>query len=270
MPNVSLLFHDVYDRDPGESGFRSAAADRYKLTVAEFDAQLCGVLEARGDAPLLAPDFAVGDAGTMPFSITVDDGGLSYFTVMADRLEMLNWRGHCFVTTDCIGHPGFLTAGQIRELDARGHVIGSHSASHPRRFSACAPDAMRREWTRSRGVLEDTLGHAVTVASVPGGYFSTAVAQSAAECGIRFLFTSEPTTRMHTDGNCVVAGRFTIRAGSRPDMSKRFVSSDPSERLAAWASWNAKKLVKPLFGSTYGRVADWLLVRKAIHQQGAQ
>lgn len=270
MPNVSLLFHDVYLRDPAESGFRSPAADRYKLSVAAFDAQVCGVIEARADAPLLAPRLAAAGDSALPFAITVDDGGVSYYTEMADRLELLNWRGHCFVTTDCIGHPGFLTAGQIRELDARGHVIGSHSASHPTRFSACAPDDMRREWTRSREVLEDTLGHAVTVASVPGGYFSAAVARAAAESGIRFLFTSEPTTRVHTDGTCVVAGRFTIRAGSRPDMSKRFVSVDPSARLAAWASWNAKKLVKPLFGSTYGRVADWLLVRKAIHQQGAQ
>jgi len=270
MPNVSLLFHDLYVRDPGESGFRSPAADRYKLTVAEFDAQLCGVLEARVDAPLLAPRLGACGESTLPFAVTVDDGGVSFYTLMADRLERLNWRGHCFVTTDWIGRPGFLTASQIRELDARGHVIGSHSASHPTRFSVQTPDAMRREWTRSREVLEDTLGHAVTVASVPGGYFSAAVAQSAAESGIRFLFTSEPTTRMHTDGECVVAGRFTIRARCRPDMSKRVVSLDPSARLGAWASWNAKKLVKPLFGSTYGRVADWLLVRKAVHQQGAQ
>lgn len=270
MPNVSLLFHDVYVRDCAESGFRSPAADRYKLSVAAFDAQLAGVIDARRDAPLLAPDLASAAGGTLPFAITVDDGGLSYYTAIADRLEMLGWRGHCFVTSDCIGGTGFLTANQIRELDARGHLIGSHSASHPTRFSACTPDDMRREWTQSRIVLEDTLGHAVTVASVPGGYFSAAVARAAADSGIRFLFTSEPTTRMHTERECVVAGRFTIRAGSRPDLSKRVVSPDPSARLAAWASWNAKKLVKPFFGSTYGRVADWLLVRKAIDQQGAQ
>jgi peptidoglycan/xylan/chitin deacetylase (PgdA/CDA1 family) len=262
MSNVSLLFHDVFARDPGESGFTSPAADRYKLPVAEFDAHLCGVSEARGDAPLLATSLLESEAA-FPFLITVDDGGVSYHTVIADRLEELNWRGHCFVTTECIGRPGFLTATQIRGLDARGHLIGSHSASHPTRFSACSADRMRDEWIRSRCVLEDLLGHAVTVASVPGGYFSPLVARSAAESGIRYLFTSEPTTRRHTAHGCVLIGRFTIRAGSRPDFSKRVVSLPPPARLAAWASWNAKKVVKPLLGSTYGRVADWLLVRKA-------
>jgi hypothetical protein len=33
MRLVSLLFHDVYDADPRESGFASDAADRYKLPV---------------------------------------------------------------------------------------------------------------------------------------------------------------------------------------------------------------------------------------------
>ena len=40
MHAVSLLFHDVYVADPRESGFASHAADRYKLTVRQFEAQL--------------------------------------------------------------------------------------------------------------------------------------------------------------------------------------------------------------------------------------
>ena len=85
----------------------------------------------------LATDLPASDTAatgdTLPFLITVDDGGVSYYTVVADRLERLGWRGHCFVTTDMIGQRGFLTRRQIRELDGRGHIIGSHSASHPTR-----------------------------------------------------------------------------------------------------------------------------------------
>ena len=119
--------------------------------------------------------------GTDAFRITVDDGGLSYYTHIADRLEAHGWRGLCFVTTDFIGTRGFLDAAQIRELDARGHVIGSHSTSHPARFSALRARRDAAEWTLSRHVLEDILGHAVDVASVPGGYYSRTVAQ----CGRR-------------------------------------------------------------------------------------
>lgn len=40
MHPVSLLFHDVFVNDASESGFNSPAADRYKLSVDEFEAQL--------------------------------------------------------------------------------------------------------------------------------------------------------------------------------------------------------------------------------------
>lgn len=56
MHAVSLLFHDVYAADPRESGFASDAADRYKLSAADFDAQLRGLAGVRRDAPLLATE----------------------------------------------------------------------------------------------------------------------------------------------------------------------------------------------------------------------
>jgi peptidoglycan/xylan/chitin deacetylase (PgdA/CDA1 family) len=244
MHAVSLLFHDVYASDPRESGFRSHAADRYKLSIPDFEAQLDGLADAKIRTPFL---------------LTFDDGGQSYYTAAADRLEALGWRGHCFVSTDFIGRRGFLTAAQVRELDARGHVIGSHSASHPSRFSALTPSKMRREWSESRASLEDLLGHDVTVASVPGGYFSRQVAIAAAEAGLRVLYTSEPTTKTSAGDGCTVIGRFTIRRGHAPDVAHRFVLASSWARCAAWAGWNAKALVKPLLGPSYARIADWLL-----------
>jgi peptidoglycan/xylan/chitin deacetylase (PgdA/CDA1 family) len=245
MNTVSLLFHDVYATDPRESGIPSDAADRNKLSAADVDAQFRGLASVRGDRH--------------PFLITVDDGGVSYYTMLADRLERAGWRGHCFVTTDAIGSRGFLDAAQIRELDARGHVIGSHTASHPSRFSACGVDRMRQEWIRSRQVLEDVLGHEVAVASVPGGAYSRTVAHTALDAGLRTLFTSEPVTAIHDEQGCRVLGRFTIRRGDGPDTARRLVLRAPAARWSAWARWNAKALVKPVLGSTYPRVADVVL-----------
>ena len=106
-------------------------------------------------------------------------------TLVADRLEARGWRGHCFVSTDAIGTRGFLTAAQIRELDARGHVIGSALRLAPGSFQCLRRSAhMREEWSRSRMVLEDLLGHEVEIASVPGGYYSRRVARSGARCRI--------------------------------------------------------------------------------------
>ena len=275
MRAVTLLFHDVYVSDPSESGFRSSAADRYKLPLAAFDAQLGALAAVREDAPLLVTDHVdrgggrdrpllplrSGTPGAHPFIITFDDGGVSYYTLAAERLERRGWRGHCFVSTDFIGTPGFLDAAQIRELDARGHVIGSHSASHPTRFSACGFERMVEEWSRSRRVLEDLLGHAVHVASVPGGYFSTAVARAAAEAGITSLFTSEPITTISQRSTCALIGRYTIRRGDADDIARRFVVPSSWARSTAWIAWNAKGLIKPLLGPSYTHLADWFCAR---------
>jgi len=273
MRAISLLFHDVYAAEPSESGFVSDAADRYKVTVAEFEAQLRGIAAVRSDAPILQRnddglphadrDRSSAAGMNLPFLLTVDDGGVSYHTLLADRLEARGWRGHCFVTTDQIGQPGFLDVAQIRDLDRRGHVIGSHSASHPARFSTCSSSVMQAEWSRSRRVLEDLLGHAVTVASVPGGYYSARVAAMALDSGVRTLFTSEPVTTIADEAGCRVIGRFPIRRGDAPNLAQRLASTYPWARYAAWTSWNAKGLIKPLLGPSYGRVADWVLAGKA-------
>jgi peptidoglycan/xylan/chitin deacetylase (PgdA/CDA1 family) len=256
MQIVSLLFHDVYRESPDESGFRSPGANRYKLTVEALASQLDGVAATRGDRSILATELPGGAPQQLPFLITVDDGGVSYQRVIADHLEARGWRGHAFVSTDFIGAPGFLNASEIRELDRRGHVIGSHSASHPARFSQCHRQHMLREWITSRKVLEDLLGHAVPIASLPGGYFSPAVAETAAEAGYRVLFTSEPVTRIGQQDACTIIGRFAVRAGSDPRFSRKLVEPAHWTRSEQWASWQVKGLLKPVLGSFYSRVAD--------------
>src|ERR671923_1833732 len=116
MRVASLLFHDVYVGDADESGFSSDAANRYKLSLRDFEMQLAALAGVCADAPILATGLA-GSHRERPFLITFDDGGVSYYTLVADRLEALGRRGFCFVTTDFIGQRGFLSPEQIRELD---------------------------------------------------------------------------------------------------------------------------------------------------------
>ena len=48
--------------------------------------------------------------------------------------------------------------------------------------------------------------------------------RTAAEAGLRLLFTSEPTTRPCAGNGCVVAGRFTVRANAPHDSARRLVA----------------------------------------------
>ena len=125
--------------------------------------------------------------------ITSDDGGLSAATAIAPRLEAYAWRGLFFLTTDRFGVPGFVSEDQVRALWARGHVIGSHTRSHPRRLSSESRATIGAEWRDSVGALSEIVGDQVITASVPNGAFDDEVAQAAADAGIRWLFTSDPT-----------------------------------------------------------------------------
>jgi peptidoglycan/xylan/chitin deacetylase (PgdA/CDA1 family) len=251
---IALLLHDVYRVSSAESGFAGPAADRYKLAQAEFQAQLHGVAQGlHGVAAQGSPWVGVGEAQV---ALTVDDGGVSYLTLVADPLEQLGWRGHCLVTTDCIGRPGFLQRSDLRELASRGHVIGTHSVSHPARFSELSWERLVREWSDSRKVLQDLLGAEVTTGSVPGGYFSRRVAEAADAAGLKRLFTSEPTTRVARVGDCEVIGRFTVRAGCRPTFAAEIAALRPSTLMREWAAWNAKKVLKHALGEAYPRLAQ--------------
>jgi peptidoglycan/xylan/chitin deacetylase (PgdA/CDA1 family) len=243
MPTV-LLYHDVVE--PGresDSGFQGAGADHYKLTRGQFAAHLDAI--AQGPPPLL----------------TFDDGGLSALTPTADLLEAHGWRGWFFLSTGWLGRPGFLQPEQVRELRRRGHHVGSHSDTHPERLSACPRAVILDEWRRSRAVLEDLLGEAVTTASVPGGFYSRTVAETAAEAGLTTLFTSEPTSREWTVAGCRMLGRYTVvrHTSANEAVALGLGRWWPCRRQALL--WQAKKAAKALGGRFYLRLRERALSR---------
>ena len=252
---IALMYHDVVtDGAFSSSGFAGEDAAIYKLDRIQFARHLNGI----GETPGLVGE---SEAARMPVFLTFDDGGVSFLTNVAPMLEERGWRGHFFVTTDRIGTPGFLTAGQVHELASRGHVVGSHSCSHPRRISSCSPEQLRHEWSDSVRTLEDLTGLPVTTASVPGGFYSDAVGRAAADAGIRALFTSEPTTCVGRVGDCLLLGRYGIWRDMPPRASGAIASG---ARLPRWKQsfwWTAKKLAKGIPGDPYGKLRAALLGR---------
>jgi peptidoglycan/xylan/chitin deacetylase (PgdA/CDA1 family) len=120
------------------------------------------------------------------------------------------------VVTNRVGTSTFLDAGAIRYLHGCGHMIGSHSHTHPDIFRELPRSTMRAEWRTSAALLSDLLGAPCEAASVPGGEISPAVLEAAAEVGFRFVFTVEPRLRPWRVGECRVFGRFIVKAGTAP------------------------------------------------------
>ena len=257
-----LYYHDVFDvGNARESGFPGAAANRYKLTRAEFRAHLDAFRAAGLDDPV-APEGGFISPALRPWVLTFDDGGITAFTVIAAELASFGWKGCFFMTTGRIGDGRFMDKGQIRELRRMGHVIGSHSHTHPDRMSILTHNELLDEWRRSRGILEDILGEPVLTASVPGGYYTKHVAIAADEAGIKTLFTSEPTRSPSTVGGCTVLGRYMVLSGMPGGLASRLASGDILEcgRQLLW--WNTKKAAKSIGGKYYLRLRSILLNKK--------
>jgi peptidoglycan/xylan/chitin deacetylase (PgdA/CDA1 family) len=257
MQALAIMYHDVVENGDFESsGFPGENAHIYKLRREDFELHL----EAIAGAP--AEVGTVGQLEGRPVLLTFDDGGVSSHHPIADLLERRGWRGHFFITTDRIGTPGFLTETQLRELHRRGHIIGSHSRSHPTRMAALSRAELDAEWRESLARLSEVLGDPVKVASVPGGYFSRDVAESAAAAGVEALFTSEPTAAVEMRGGCRVLGRYVVQRGMPPAWSAGFATGNPAYCWRQSALWKAKRVAKSVGGGRYLQLRQAIFERK--------
>jgi len=228
-------YHDVTD-DPQESGFQRNGAVPFKLGPQLFRKHLDRISAIRR-APSLVTEIDFMQSARH-LVLTFDDGGKSALDI-GDELCRRGWKGHFFITTGFIGHRTFLDAGEIRQLRSAGHVVGSHSHTHPDIYRDLDLDQMMVEWRRSSDILAQILGEPCLSAAVPGGDISGAVLRSAGHSGLRYLFTSEPCLTPRVVGGCWILGRYCAKASTSPD---------EIAQLAGFRGWSNKLLARRLKG----------------------
>jgi hypothetical protein len=266
---TALMYHDVVA--PGaddSSGFPGRDAALYKVTPETFASHLDAIARATGQVSLpRSAGYRVSGAVRRDRSapgdredpvITFDDGGASAMAA-ADLLEAYGFVGHFFVTVNYVGTPGFVSDRDIRELARRGHVVGSHSCSHPLRMGHSTFPQLLIEWSRSCAILSDLIGKEVCVASVPGGDFSMKVAEAAAAAGITRLFTSEPTCGTQQVSELTLIGRFTIQRWTTAKTAAALARGKWLPRARQAVIWNAKKATKRVGGERYLQIRKLLI-----------
>lgn len=233
---ASFGYHEVTD-DPASAGFQRPGARPYKHTRDAFTRDLAAI--AAGPCPPeRVTDVNLSNPQRHVF-LTFDDGGKSA-TWIGDALAARGWKGHFFIVTGLVGTRTFLTAREVRYLHECGHVVGSHSNTHPDIFREQPFDRMVDEWRVSRDRLAQLLGAPCTTASVPGGDISREVLRSADAAGLSYLFTSEPVLRPMHVGACWILGRF---------MPKAWTPAARIGELAAFHGWRSALLVRRLKGA---------------------
>jgi len=228
---ASILYHDVVD-NPRDSGFQRPSAMSYKHTLSEF-AQHLDKIATGPIAPELITDIDFSRPGRH-LLLAFDDGGKSALYV-SDELHKRNWKAHFFITTSLIGKRTFLNLDEIKYLQSCGHIIGSHSHTHPDIFKDLSLQKMMEEWKISCETLSQVTDTPCITASVPGGDISSNVLRSADAVGIRYLFTSEPDLRPQREGNCWILGRVCLK--TRTSLSR-------VEELIQFRGWRRARMLR--------------------------
>ena len=240
--SIVLMYHDIVTKDDKSSGFQNESAFQYKVEESAFEDQV-KALQGRDVV------------------FTFDDGGMSFYIKAAPLLEKYGFKGIFFISTKYIDTPGFLTKEHVKELADRGHIVGSHSHTHPEIFTKLSKDEICDEWKKSFDVLSGILNNKDLPLSIPNGYASKVIMEEAIKVGYTDIYTSEPTTKIHQFQKHNVIGRYVVHDGMTTHDVLRIVESK-STRTKMAVKWSVLSIVKAVLGSSYDVVKAKVLHHK--------
>lgn len=243
------MYHDVYDRNPLESGFCRERDLPYKMNSEKFEEQVRNIEDH------LKHCHRTKESVIFSF----DDGGISFYKIIAPVLEKYGFKGRFFISTNFIGQDTFLTAEQIIDLSKRGHIIGSHAHTHEHLYTLTDKQAYI-EWKTSIEILSNLIGKKVEYASIPNGDVSKEGLKILNLLGIKYIYTSEPTTSTRSYKNSCVIGRYVVLGNYASDKVYKIISSKP-HRASLLMRYYALSVVKNLLGSRYVQIKNALIKR---------
>ena len=240
MKEIVFMYHDVFINKPTESGL---ASEIYKLKVDEFEGHLSMLQE-------------LTDGETRPI-LTFDDGGSSFYEPISFLLDKYGFKGRFFIATKYINTVGFMGREQIKDLYKRGHLIGSHSHSHPENFAALDYVSIKNEWEQSVHILSDIINSPITIASIPNGYQSHNVLFYAKQSGITDLYTSCPTLKTTYFDTMRLHGRFVILSSTGINGLRKIIYSS-SYRFNLYLKNQLLMIPKIVLGKKYEPFKNYL------------
>lgn len=194
--------------------------------------------------------------------VTFDDGHRSQLQYAVPLLAKHGISAIFFIATGWTNvRNEFMTSAQLCELVKLGHVMGSHSVSHPM-LPHCSQVELEQELGNSRRFLEDTIGAPISSISLPHGRYNQRVLMACAAAGYTEVFTSDPEIAVRNVQGVQILGRFNVLGTMQADALVRLL--DPaSGDLSRYASRaRMKGRLRALLGDRlYHRL--WSLVSHA-------
>ena len=214
-PFPILLYHSVDDDPPPWIA-------PFTVSTAMFERQLDLIL-ASGRVAVTARQTVDALRGGRPLParpvlVTFDDAFQDFVDAALPALRARRLPAALFVTTGALApeNHSLLPPARMMRLESviaasrEGVEIGAHSHTHPQ-LDTLRPAAVDRELRRSKTILEDALGQAVTLLAYPHGYSDARVRSAAHLAGYAGAFAVRNALSSTRDEPFRVA-RLTVRS----------------------------------------------------------
>jgi len=163
--SLNLMYHNIVLDD-------SKIESEYDITVRQLE-----------------NDIAIVSSSDSKYTTFTFDDGKKGSLIAAKMLKKYNMQGIFFIITNKISEPGYIDIKEINEIHRMGHIIGSHSHTHPN-FKKISDDEVTFELFRSKEILDNLISQKVTKFAFPGGQRKTHHSKIALELGYTEIYNS--------------------------------------------------------------------------------
>lgn len=259
-----LMYHAI-PADAARAADPAGADPHYSVSRARFGEQLrlladCGLRPTSVRAMLDA--HGLGHDLRSCVGITFDDGHRSNHEAAA-MLRDMGGSADFFVNPSTVGSGNFCSWAQLREMADWGMSIQSHGQHH--RFLDDLPAAeVEMELARSKEIIEQELGRAVTLFAPPGGRQSADLEAVALRLGYERICSSRVGLWGDGGGGMYEVPRLAVLAGTSQAQLRRWVTQAPLEMAWQRSRYGALRRAKRMLGNgAYVRLRGALLGERA-------
>lgn len=181
---VPILTYHFIANNPNP---KDKARDSLSVSPDKFEAQM-EYLSKNGYIPIsLDTLYAIyngqATAPKKPVVLTFDDGYMDFYTNAFPILRRFNFRVVSFIPAGLIGGGYYMNWDQIKEIQSSGLVtFEGHSITHSN-LSSLKKDALEKELTESKKILNEKTGYPVNFIAYPYGASSSTVHKAVQKAG---------------------------------------------------------------------------------------
>ena len=214
---IFLMYHEL--ALPGRELCQKAAGyARYVLPLDEFRSQV-SFIRGQGFRVFNVGDGLSSTTTDRSLVLTFDDGCETDYLAAGPLLKEAGFGATFYAVAGFIGHQGYMSASQLRELWRMGFEIGCHSMTHPY-LTDLNDDDLQMEVVGAKSKLEDLLGQPIHHFSCPGGRWNRRVVASVRAAGYLSLATSKAVEN-HKDSDVFMLGRVAVQRAMQPEQFGR-------------------------------------------------